>query len=82
MGFDAIDMTWISAFLIGASCLALGYIIGTRHSSRPLNLSKIVDSDGEGKKKKKKKVTTSRSKPPLDVEKLAEIFEDFKMVRF
>ncbi|KAL8538353.1 hypothetical protein ACS0TY_000369 [Phlomoides rotata] len=75
LGFDMIEMTWLSAFLIGAGCLALGCLIGARHSSRAaLRLSKEAEIKDEGRKK------INRGKPPLEVEKLAEIIEDFKMV--
>ncbi|KAG8381668.1 hypothetical protein BUALT_Bualt06G0145400 [Buddleja alternifolia] len=77
LGFDMIDMTWISAFLIGAGCFALGCLIGARRPSRALRLSGVSKeseiTDG-GKKK------NTRGKQPLEVEKLAEILEDFKMV--
>ncbi|KAL3521764.1 hypothetical protein ACH5RR_019913 [Cinchona calisaya] len=71
-----IDMTWLSAFLLGAGCLALGYLIGVRRSApvfcstRELN---HTDRKINGKKK-------NQVKPALDVEKLADILEDFKMV--
>lgn len=75
LGFDMIEMTWLSAFLIGAGCLALGCLIGARHSSRAaLRLSKDAEIKDEGRKK------INRGKQPLEVEKLAEIIEDFKMV--
>ncbi|XP_025884355.1 uncharacterized protein [Solanum lycopersicum] len=71
-----IDMTWLSAMLLGAGCLALGYIIGMRHSSRTF-LSNRASGDTEtlidGKKRK-------GAKQPFEVERLAEILEDFKMV--
>uniref|UniRef100_A0A5B7BJK6 peptidyl-tRNA hydrolase n=1 Tax=Davidia involucrata TaxID=16924 RepID=A0A5B7BJK6_DAVIN len=69
------DMTWLSAILVGAGCLALGYLIGVRHpthiffSGRVAKDTAIVD----GKK-------TNRLKQPLEIEKLADILEDFKMV--
>jgi len=71
-----IDMAWLSAMLLGAGCLALGYIIGMRHSS-PTFLSNRASGDTEtiidGKKRK-------GAKQPLEVERLADILEDFKMV--
>ncbi|KAK4372608.1 hypothetical protein RND71_007992 [Anisodus tanguticus] len=72
-----IDMAWLSAILLGAGCLALGYIIGVRHSSRTF-ISNRSSGDTEtiivdGKKRK-------GVKQPLEVERLAEILEDFKMV--
>ncbi|CAN4093685.1 unnamed protein product [Withania somnifera] len=71
-----IDMAWLSAILLGAGCVALGYIFGVRHSSLTF-ISKRASSDIEtiidGKKRK-------GVKQPLEVERLAEILEDFKMV--
>lgn len=73
-----IDMTWLSAILLGAGCLALGYLIGARNSAR-LFLSTRASGEAniavDGKKKKKE------AKQPLEVEKLADILEDFKMVQ-
>ncbi|KAH6813759.1 Peptidyl-tRNA hydrolase II family protein [Perilla frutescens var. frutescens] len=75
LGFDMIEMTWLSAFLIGAGCFALGCLIGARHSSRAaFRLSKDAEIKDEGRKK------VNRGKQPLEVEKLAEIIDDFKMV--
>ncbi|KAH6811392.1 Peptidyl-tRNA hydrolase II family protein [Perilla frutescens var. hirtella] len=75
LGFDMIEMTWLSAFLIGAGCFALGCLIGARHSSRSaFRLSKDAEIKDEGRKK------VNRGKQPLEVEKLAEIIDDFKMV--
>ncbi|XP_047976536.1 peptidyl-tRNA hydrolase 2, mitochondrial isoform X2 [Salvia hispanica] len=67
-----IEMTWLSAFLIGAGCFALGCLIGLRRSSR--RSSKGSEVNEEGRKK------VNRGKPLLEVEKLAEIIDDFKMV--
>lgn len=71
-----IDMTWLSAIFVGASCLAVGYIVGVRYPARLLffkpRLAKgtpLVDGNNK-----------TKMKPPLEVEKLAEILEDFKMV--
>lgn len=73
---NMMDMAWLSSILLGAGCLALGYILGVRHSSRTL-LSNRASGDTEtlndGKKRKE-------VKQPLEVERLAEILEDFKMV--
>ncbi|XP_012844119.1 PREDICTED: peptidyl-tRNA hydrolase 2, mitochondrial isoform X1 [Erythranthe guttata] len=75
MGLGMIEMTWISAFFIGAGCLALGWLIGGRRSSRAApKSSKDAEINDGGRKK------INRGKPPLEVEKLAEIIEDFKMV--
>lgn len=75
LGFDMIVMTWLSAFLIGAGCFALGCVIGARRSPRAaFRSSKGAEVNDEGRKK------VNRGKPPLEVEKLAEIIEDFKMV--
>lgn len=75
LGFDMIEMTWLSAFLIGAGCFALGCLIGLRRSSRAARRSsKGAEVNEEGRKK------VNRGKPLLEVEKLAEIIDDFKMV--
>ncbi|KAL7145963.1 hypothetical protein ABFS83_06G009600 [Erythranthe nasuta] len=75
MGLGMIEMTWISAFFIGAGCLALGWLIGGRRSSRVAPKSSQDAEIVDGGRKK-----INRGKPPLEVEKLAEIIEDFKMV--
>ncbi|KAK4433181.1 Peptidyl-tRNA hydrolase 2, mitochondrial [Sesamum alatum] len=75
LGFDMIEMTWLSALLIGAGCFALGCLIGARHSSRsPFRLSRDTEITDDASKKK------NRGKQPLEVEKLADIIHDFKMV--
>lgn len=75
LGLDMIVMTWLSAFLIGAGCFALGCVIGARRSPRAaFRLSKGAEVNDEGRKK------VNRGKQPLEVEKLAEIIDDFKMV--
>ncbi|XP_062000400.1 uncharacterized protein LOC133717703 [Rosa rugosa] len=72
---------WVGAILVGAGWLALGYCFGARYppsrilvSARAARLAKqkAVATDGNGKKKK--------TKDPLDIEKLADILQDFKMV--
>ena len=71
------DVAWISAILVGAGCLAFGFFIGERKPGRKFFSTKAAEVtavvDGTGSKK-------GRSKPPLEIEKLAEIIEDFKMV--
>lgn len=71
-----IDMTWLSAFLLGAGCIALGYLIGARNSAR-LFLSSRVAKDTDVTRNGKKK---NQIKQALEIEKLADILEDFKMV--
>ncbi|XP_051138065.1 uncharacterized protein LOC127256219 [Andrographis paniculata] len=70
------DMSWFGAFLIGAACFALGCLIGALNASRGASSpSKHAETIvNEGRKKK------TPGKPPLEVEKLAELIEDFKMV--
>lgn len=75
------DVSWLNALLVGAGCLALGYLIATRRLGRrtPFSCSSALDdgtSDGGENMKKKK----NREKEPLEIEMLAEILEDFKMV--
>lgn len=70
-------LTWLSAILVGAGCLALGYYFGARHPARLLISSATskahASSSNNGSKKK-------NSQAALEIEKLADILEDFKMV--
>ncbi|XAR52085.1 Aminoacyl-tRNA hydrolase [Bertholletia excelsa] len=68
------DMSWLSALLVGAGCFALGYLISARFPARIFFATRVSkDTFSDGKKK-------SRPKEPLEIEKLADILEDFKMV--
>ncbi|XP_048225961.1 peptidyl-tRNA hydrolase 2, mitochondrial isoform X2 [Ricinus communis] len=72
------DLSWLSAILVGAGCLALGYCIGSRRPAFIFLRAKRVAKDakfGNGNKKNDKKV-----KEPLEIEKLADILDDFKMI--
>lgn len=60
------DLTWLSALIVGA---ALGFCIGTRRSKA------VVAADNNGDIK-------TQSKGALEIEKLADILDDFKMVYF
>ena len=60
------DLTWLSALIVGA---ALGFCIGTRRS-KPPPVEAAVDGDS----------TKLIPKSPLEIEKLADILDDFKMV--
>ncbi|CAA0813108.1 Peptidyl-tRNA hydrolase II (PTH2) family protein [Striga hermonthica] len=72
---DMVGMAWFSALLIGAGCFAIGLLFGSRRSSRSSALFPTnAEIDGDSRKK------NARSKQPLEVEKLADIIEDFKMV--
>ncbi|OMO55033.1 Peptidyl-tRNA hydrolase, PTH2 [Corchorus capsularis] len=68
------DLSWLSAILVGAGCLALGYYIGRSHPAC-IFLSPRGAKDTTIAKAKKKK-----NKEPFEIEKLADILEDFKMV--
>lgn len=71
-----IDMTWISAFFLGAGCIALGYLIGARNSARLFISSRVAkDTDVTSNGKKRNQI-----KQALEIEKLADILDDFKMV--
>ncbi|KAI7753011.1 hypothetical protein M8C21_031567 [Ambrosia artemisiifolia] len=66
------DVTWLSAILVGAGCLAFGFFVGTRPKpflllNKTLKTAALVDGN-------------NNAKPPLEIEKLAEIIQDFKMV--
>ncbi|KZV42925.1 peptidyl-tRNA hydrolase 2, mitochondrial [Dorcoceras hygrometricum] len=72
-------MSWLGAFLIGAGCFALGCLLGACHSVRAFRLL-IASKDSETAVDDAKKKNKNGGKQQLEVEKLAEILEDFKMV--
>lgn len=74
---DMVDMTWLSAFLLGAGCLAFGYLIGVRHSARLFRSTAALNDSNTPITYRK---NNNRLKPAIDIEKLADILEDFKMV--
>ncbi|XP_071710190.1 uncharacterized protein [Rutidosis leptorrhynchoides] len=71
------DVTsWLSAIFVGAGCVALGFFVGAKKTGlKFLSIKKAAETASivDGTKK-------GRGKPPLEIEKLAEIIEDFKMV--
>ncbi|KAI4295283.1 hypothetical protein L6164_035345 [Bauhinia variegata] len=70
------DFTWLSAILVGAGCLALGYLMGSRYPPRILIKARLAKETSLVNEKKNKK----NPKEPLEIETLADILEDFKMV--
>ncbi|XP_010453864.1 PREDICTED: peptidyl-tRNA hydrolase 2, mitochondrial-like [Camelina sativa] len=62
------DLTWLSALIVGA---ALGFCIGTRRSNTKPVVVAAAAVDGD---------TKTQSKGLLEIEKLADILDDFKMV--
>ncbi|KMT16695.1 hypothetical protein BVRB_3g049790 [Beta vulgaris subsp. vulgaris] len=68
-------LTWLSAILVGAGCLALGYYFGARHPAQ-FFVSATSSKDSVTSSGSKKK----RAQDPLEIEKLADILQDFKMV--
>lgn len=79
------EMSWLSAILVGAGYLALGYFIGSRKNfifSQKFSFSKDKDASllNDDKKNKQKKNTKPKIKDQLEVEQLADILEDFKMI--
>lgn len=69
------DLSWLSAIIVGAAgCLALGYFVG---ASYPPTIFRSPYTKPNTNDKKKKK---ANPKDPFEVEKLADILEDFKMV--
>ncbi|KAL6508211.1 hypothetical protein OROHE_021753 [Orobanche hederae] len=70
-----IDTTWFSALLVGAVFFAIGCLIGARRSSR--GAVHFTKDDEIANDKRKKNI---RSRQTLEVEKLADTNEDFKMV--
>ncbi|PIA26325.1 hypothetical protein AQUCO_09500056v1 [Aquilegia coerulea] len=79
------DLSWLSVFLFGITCLTLGYLLqnpfflssSTFFFWKKKNNNSTAVSANDTNKTKQTKMTT---KPPLEIEKLAEFFEDFKMV--
>lgn len=71
------DLTFLSAVLVGAGCLALGYYIGARYPGHVLFSARFTKDSAHVNNGKK----NGKLKEPLEVEKLADILEDFKMVR-
>jgi peptidyl-tRNA hydrolase, PTH2 family len=70
------DVSWLSTILVGAGCLAMGFFIGTRKLRIKFFITKKLEKAAETVDGNKKEAT----KQPLEIEKLAEIIEDFKMV--
>ncbi|GLT29282.1 hypothetical protein SLA2020_041580 [Shorea laevis] len=66
------DFSWLSAILVGAGCLAFGYCIG-RHCPTCLFFSKRGAKNNAV-------INANKVKEPFEIEKLADILEDFKMV--
>lgn len=69
------DLTWLSTILFGAGCLALGYCIGKGCPACFFVSARRVKNAAVANEKKKNK-----AKEPLEIEKLADILDDFKMV--
>lgn len=69
------DITWLSAILVGAGCLALGYCIGECRPAFIFFRARMAKESSVGNASKKNK-----PKEPLEIEKLAAIMDDFKMV--
>lgn len=70
------DLSWLNALLLGAGCFVLGYLTASRRGLR-LSFSSLLSGTGRGGGKKSKK---GREQESIDIEKLADILEDFKMV--
>ncbi|CAN1354292.1 Peptidyl-tRNA hydrolase 2, mitochondrial [Linum perenne] len=68
------EFSWLTAVLLGAGCVALGYCIGSRRQALHFLRSRLVKGSSDGKAKGKSK------KEPFEIEKLADILDDFKMV--
>ncbi|KAH9784080.1 Aminoacyl-tRNA hydrolase [Citrus sinensis] len=69
------DLSWLSTILFGAGCLAFGYCIGKGCPACffvSVRRAKNAAVANENKKNK--------AKEPLEIEKLADILDDFKMV--
>lgn len=71
------DLTWLSAIVVGAGCLVLGYYIGSKYPPRIFFKAKLAKSNESSRSGKKDK-----PKEALEIESLADILDDFKMVCF
>lgn len=69
-------LTWLSTIIVGAGCLALGYCIGTRPACIFVSARKAKAAAVAIENKKNK------AKEPFEIEKLADILDDFKMVLY
>lgn len=67
-------LTWLSTIIVGAGCLALGYCIGARPAGIFFSARKAKAAAIALENKKNK------AKGPFEIEKLADILDDFKMV--
>ncbi|XP_068303083.1 uncharacterized protein [Pyrus communis] len=80
MGLE-LGLGWVGAILVGAGWLALGYCFGARYPPSRIifsaRLAKQAANDLNNGKKKKNK---DKPKDPLEIENLADILQDFKMV--
>ncbi|XP_062093201.1 uncharacterized protein LOC133798751 isoform X1 [Humulus lupulus] len=73
------DLSWLSAILVGAGCLALGYFAGTSYPAR-IFLSPRSSKDTTALVSTKKNKKKDNPKDPFEIEKLADILQDFKMI--
>ncbi|KAM7274116.1 hypothetical protein ACFE04_028780 [Oxalis oulophora] len=74
------DLAWLSALIVGAAgCLAIGLYVGAKHPAA-LFLSTKLGSDTAKTANKNKIKKSNKAKEPLEIEKYADILEDFKMV--
>ncbi|MCL7033162.1 hypothetical protein MKW94_026718 [Papaver nudicaule] len=76
------DPSWLNTFLVGTGCLVLGYLLKTGlHKDCFLKFfTRAKTTVAIENKDQQKHEAQSKPKTPLEVEKLAEILEDFKMV--
>ena len=72
------DLSCLSAILVGAGCLALGYLVGTSYPATIFVWTRKAKDTALINNNKKKK--NDNPKEPFEIEKLADILDDFKMV--
>ncbi|CAM8991893.1 unnamed protein product [Rhodiola kirilowii] len=73
-------MTWLSTVIIGAGCLAFGFYIGKCCPNILLSLKSTAKGAAAAAAAAADTKKKHKSKVPLEIEKLADIIEDFKMV--
>ncbi|BAT91125.1 uncharacterized protein HKW66_Vig0137040 [Vigna angularis] len=77
------ELTWLSAILVGAGYLALGYFIGSQYPPRFIFSRKLLTKDNDAtlfNDTNNKRNSKSKLKDPLQIEQLADILDDFKMI--
>ncbi|KAI3874935.1 hypothetical protein MKW98_019508 [Papaver atlanticum] len=74
------DPSWLSTFMVGTGCLVLGYLLKPGLHRNCFNKFFTSAKATVVIEENQQKHEQTKPKTPLEIEKLAEILEDFKMV--